>query len=138
MDELENGKAGPLRRLMTIFTREEEDEEMTTEPRRYGNQPTTPTRSVAYKSQISVRRQIMTFEDAYAAAQGLKKGEVQIVNLTGTDPGLRQKIVDFLSGVNFSQDGEMVEVGDHIYLMVPADIYVDMTPPTARAAAAWN
>lgn len=80
----------------------------------------------------------MTFEDAYAAAQSYKKGEVQMVNLVGTEAGLRQKIVDFLGGVAFAQDGEMVEIGDHIYMLSPADVFVDITPPTPRAAAAWN
>ena len=80
----------------------------------------------------------MTFDDALAAAEGLKKGDQQIVNLTATDPALRQKIVDFLCGVNFSQDGTMEEIGDHIYLLVAADVYVDMTPPNARSNSIRN
>lgn len=136
--EYESGKTGPLRRLLSVFTREEEEEEMYEETPRRSNSPSAPVRSASYKSQISVRRQIMTFEDAYAAAQSYKKGEVQMVNLVGTEAGLRQKIVDFLGGVAFAQDGEMVEIGDHIYMLSPADVFVDITPPTPRAAAAWN
>lgn len=121
--ELESGKPGPIARLFGIFTKEADEEGDALPPtsRDYNPRP-------MYKSQVTVRRQILHFEEAYASAQGLKSGETQIVNLVGTEPGLRQKIVDFLSGVIFSQDGTMEEVGDHIFLLVPADVYVDSNP----------
>lgn len=130
--ELESGRPGPIARLFGMFTRDDEEGEMMSSSSR-DYQP-----RMVYKSQVSLRRQIMHFEEAYAAAQGLKRGELQVVNLVGTEPGLRQKIVDFLSGVVFSQDGTMEEVGDNIYLLVPSDVFVDTTPVNTRTASFRN
>jgi cell division inhibitor SepF len=86
---------------------------------------TTPVRG-AYRYTISVRRDVRSFDDAMAAANGLKRGEQQILNLSETDPNLRQKIVDFMAGVNFSLEGTWQDVGEHIYLIVPNHAFVDV------------
>lgn len=91
-----------------------------------------------YKSTVSVRRQITSFDDAMAAANGLKRGEMQILNLTATDPTTRQKIVDFMCGVNYAEEGTWEEVGEHVYMVVPAGIYVEVAPPTPRMNATRN
>ncbi|MFN3682795.1 MAG: cell division protein SepF [Fimbriimonadaceae bacterium] len=85
-----------------------------------------------YRYNVTVRRQVFCFEDALAAANGLKRGEQQILNLTGTDPVLRQKIVDFMAGVNYAQEGTWEEIGEHIYLVVPPTAYVEIAPSTGR------
>jgi FtsZ-interacting cell division protein YlmF len=91
-----------------------------------------------YRYTVTVRRQVVFFEDAYAAANGLKAGEQQILNLAGTDPLTRQKIVDFMSGVNFSEEGTWEEIGDNIYLIVPTSAYVEVVPPSTRGTALKN
>jgi cell division inhibitor SepF len=137
MEELElQEKPGLFSRLAGMFTREGEDEmeeETTTEKR----SRTYELRS-AYKYHVSIRRQIVSFDDALAAAQGFKRGEQQIINLTATEPTLRQKIVDFMCGVNFAQEGTWEEVGEHIYLVVPASVFVEVAPASPRANAARN
>lgn len=87
---------------------------------------------------ITVRRQVVTFEDAVAAANGLKRGEQQILNLCSAEPKLREKIKDFLAGVNFAQEGTWEELGEHVYLLAPANAIVDTAPATPRVAAAHN
>ncbi|HZH97346.1 MAG TPA: cell division protein SepF [Fimbriimonadaceae bacterium] len=138
MEELElQEKPGIFSRLAGMFTRESEDEmeeETTTTDKR---SRTYELRS-AYKYHVSIRRQIVSFDDALAAAQGFKRGEQQIINLTGTEPTLRQKIVDFMCGVNFAQEGTWEEVGEHIYLVVPASVFVEVAPASPRANAARN
>lgn len=106
---------------------------------------TMPEKNVApagmrrdYRYTVTVRRQITSFDDAVAAAHGLKRGEQQIINLTGTDPGLRQKIVDFMSGVNFAHEGTWEEIGESIYLVVPQNAYVEVAPATPRSSAMRN
>ncbi len=92
----------------------------------------------SYRYTVTVRRHITSFEDAMAAANGLKSGEQQILNLAGTDPQTRQKIVDFMCGVNFAQEGTWEEIGENIYLIVPANAYVEVVPATARGSALRN
>jgi cell division inhibitor SepF len=92
----------------------------------------------SHRYTVTVRRQITMFEDAMAAANGLKSGEQQVMNLAGTDPQTRQKIVDFMSGVNFAQEGTWEEIGEHVYLIAPANAYVEVVPATARASALRN
>lgn len=87
---------------------------------------------------ITVRRQIVSFEDAMAAANGLKCGEQQILNLSSTEAALRQKIVDFMCGVNYAQEGTWEEIGENIFLVVPGNAYVEVAPATPRMNAARN
>ncbi|HSI73142.1 MAG TPA: cell division protein SepF [Fimbriimonas sp.] len=91
-----------------------------------------------YRYTVTVRRQITVFEDALASANGLKRGEQQILNLTATDPQTRQKIVDFMSGVNYAQEGTWEEIGENVYLIVPSNAYVEVAPPTPRMSAIRN
>lgn len=126
-------KPGLFSRLSGIFTREEYDEEEVVEP---GNKAIQL--KSAHRYTVTVRRQVVSFDDAMAAANGLKRGEQQIINLAGTDPVLRQKIVDFMCGVNFAQEGTWEEIGENIYLVVPASAYVEVAPATPRMGAAKN
>lgn len=73
-----------------------------------------------------------------SAANGLKCGEQQILNLASTETALRQKIVDFMCGVNYAQEGTWEEVGENIYLVVPANAYVEVAPATPRMQASKN
>jgi cell division inhibitor SepF len=129
-------RAGFFGRVLGKFTRtdvyEEEVEQM---PEK--NTTTTGMRR-DYRYTVTVRRQITSFDDAVAAAHGLKRGEQQIINLTGTEPVLRQKIVDFMSGVNFAHEGTWEEIGDSIYLVVPQNAYVEVAPATTRTSALRN
>ena len=133
MEDLElQDKPGIFTRLRDIWSREEgEDEIMESPTKAYQSRPN-------YKYHISVRRQIVAFEDALTAANGLKRGEQQILNLSSTDPSLRQKIVDFMSGVNFSIDGTWEEIGENIYLVVPPSVYVETVPASPRSSAVRN
>jgi FtsZ-interacting cell division protein YlmF len=60
------------------------------------------------------------------------------LNLTGTDATTRQKIVDFMCGVNYAQEGTWEEVGEGVYLIVPSNAYVEVAPPTPRMNALRN
>lgn len=140
MDELVlQEKPGIFSRLAGIFARteefEEDDFEMT--PERSAN-GAAPAMRPNYRYTVTVRRQITSFDDALASANGLKRGEQQILNLSGTDPQTRQKIVDFMSGVNYAQEGTWEEIGEGVYLIVPSNAYVEVAPPTPRMAAVKN
>jgi cell division inhibitor SepF len=125
-------KPGLFTRIANVFTRTDEMEEE--EDAVEGRTSIRPS----YRYTVTVRRQINCFEDAMAAATGLKRGEQQILNLASTEPTTRQKIVDFMCGVNFAQEGTWEEIGDNIYLIVPNHAYVEMAPPTPRVNALRN
>ena len=127
-DMVVQDKPSVMRKLASVFRREEEfEDEIVPAPR-----PGEPPARTNYRYTVTVRRQITSFEDALAAAHGLKRGEQQILNLTGTDMATRQKIVDFMCGVNFAQEGTWEEVGEDIYLLVPGHAYVEVAPPSSR------
>ncbi len=138
-ETLTEERPGIFGKLFGKFTRtevyEEEIETMPTE--KTSNAPTTGMRR-DYRYTVTVRRQITSFDDAVAAAHGIKRGEQQIINLTATEAGLRQKIVDFMSGVNFAHEGTWEEIGESIYLVVPQNAYVEVAPATPRSSAMRN
>lgn len=134
MDQIElQEKPGFFSRIANVFTRtdgyDEEESDVPAPPLRL--QP-------AHRYQVTVRRQIVSFQDAVAAADGLKRGEQQILNLCSADAPLREKIKDFMCGVNYSQEGTWEEVGEHVFLLAPAQALVEVAPASPRMAAARN
>jgi FtsZ-interacting cell division protein YlmF len=43
-----------------------------------------------------------------------------------------------MCGVNFALEGSWEEIGDNIYLVVPATTFVEVAPPTARSNSYRN
>lgn len=87
---------------------------------------------------VKIRRQVVAFDDAVAAADGLKRGEQQVLNLTSAEPALRERIKDFLAGVNYAQEGTWEEVGEHVFILAPRTALVETVPATPRMSAAHN
>lgn len=137
-------KPGLFSRIAGYFRYAEDDVEETeseemSAPQGRPNKPSAADElRRSYNYTVTVRRQITAFDDAMAAANGLKRGDQQILNLSATDPVTRQKIVDFMCGVNFSLEGTWEEIGEHVYLIVPSTAFVEMAPPTPRVNAVRN
>lgn len=134
-ETLVKDQPGIISRFMNLIHRDnvaDEEAEYTPSERSDSNH-SAPARP-SYRYTVTVRRQIVSFEDAMAAANGLKRGEQQILNLCNTDLVTRQKIVDFMSGVNYAQEGTWEEIGENVYLVAPAHAYVEIAPagPTRR------
>ncbi len=87
---------------------------------------------------VTVRRQVLSFQDAVAAADGLKRGELQVLNLNHVDDKVKDKIKDFMCGVNYAQEGTWEEVGDNLYLLAPTFVMVEVAPASPRMQAARN
>lgn len=127
MEELElQERPGLFSRLSGMFGRGHQDEqdEFVEAPQA----PQTYALRQAHRYHVSIRRLVESFDDAYAAANGLKRGEQQILNLVHTDPILRQKIVDFMAGVAFAQEANWEELGEHIYIVAPTSAYIEIAP----------
>lgn len=81
---------------------------------------------------ISIRKEILSFEDARVAADGLKEGVQQILNLAATPQGLRERVIDFLNGVVYAIEGSVERVGEHVFVYAPPQAIID-APTSARA-----
>lgn len=75
---------------------------------------------------IAVRMNASAFTDARIAADGLKNGQQQIVNLESATPQMAERIIDFLNGVTYAMDGCVEKIGDRVYLFAPANVDVEM------------
>lgn len=124
MDEMV-GKPGFFERIVG-FVHRHEDEEYEDDREAV---PTSHVRiSTDHTNHVTVRRQIVSFQDAIAAADGIKRGESQVLNLSMTPPDLREKIKDFMCGVNYSAEGTWEELGENVYMLSPSATYVEIAP----------
>jgi cell division inhibitor SepF len=80
---------------------------------------------------ISIRKEILSLEDARVAADGLKEGIQQILNLAATPPGVRERVVDFLNGVVYAIEGSVERVSEHVFVYAPPQAIID-APNTTR------
>ena len=84
-------------------------------------------------SHVSVR-QPQSFDDARVAADGLKDGRQQIVNLEKTTPEMSERIIDFLNGVTYALNGFVEKVGDRVYLFAPSNVMIDVPDDLRKAS----
>lgn len=75
---------------------------------------------------VSVWKSIQSLENAQEAADGLKSGHQQIVNLEKASPEICGRVIDFLNGVTYALDGYVEKVGDRVYLFTPANYMIDV------------
>lgn len=138
--DIQEERPGVFSRLKSFFTRDGEEytEEDVVEETRQSSP--TPVYSLHHRRgySVTVRRHVQSFQDAVAAADGLKQGNQQILNLSQCDNALREKIKDFMCGVNYAHEGSWEEVGEHVYLLAPIHATVEVAPATPRMAAANN
>ena len=87
---------------------------------------------------VAIRLNAQVFEDAKMAADGLKSGEHQIVNLERATPQMGERIIDFLNGVCYALDGTVERVGEKVYMFVPANVSVEVDNGALAATNAAN
>jgi cell division inhibitor SepF len=109
-----------------IGSEEPEDEELEASVQN-ARKTAQPLRlQTARSGRVAVRLNAQVFEDAKLAADGLKSGEHQIVNLERATPQMGERIIDFLNGVCYALDGTVERVGDKVYMFVPANVAVEV------------
>lgn len=87
------------------------------------------------KTHITVRRSVHSFDDARRAADGLKDGQQQIVNLEQTPADMAERITDFLNGATYALEGSVEKIGEQVYLFTPASVSIDVEDKSAVSAA---
>lgn len=75
---------------------------------------------------VTVRRSVQSFDDARRAADGLKSGEQQIINLEQTPNDMAERIIDFLNGATYALDGSVEKIGEQVYLFTPSSVTIDV------------
>jgi cell division inhibitor SepF len=75
---------------------------------------------------VSVWLSVQSFENAQMAADGLKEGHQQIVNLEKAAPEVCTRVIDFLNGVIYAMDGFVEKVGDKVYLFTPSNYCIEV------------
>lgn len=88
----------------------------------------------ARRTHVTVRRAMRGFDDARRAADGLKDGQQQIVNLEQTPVEMAERIIDFLNGATYALDGSVEKIGEQVYLFTPASVSIDVEDKAAPGA----
>ncbi|MCD6310323.1 MAG: cell division protein SepF [Candidatus Eremiobacteraeota bacterium] len=65
-----------------------------------------------------------SYAEAIQIAEQLKRKTPILLNMAKSDAELARRIIDFLFGINYAQDGHMVNVTDQIYLFTPSTIEI--------------
>jgi cell division inhibitor SepF len=124
-------RQGLLGRVTSWFTQPHDEETEDFEPA----VSRVPLRlNTAHRYAVTVRRHVRSFQDAVAAADGLKRGEQQVLNLTLAPPDVRERIKNFMCGVNYTAEGTWEELGEHIYLLAPSTALVEVAPASGGYA----
>lgn len=112
-------------RSLVGWNREAEDAELLTPH-------TTDTRYRRFHAyHVCIRKEIHSLEDARVAADGLKEGVQQIINLASTPQGVRERVIDFLNGVVYAIEGSVERVSEHVFVYAPPQAILD-APNTTR------
>ena len=75
---------------------------------------------------------------ARRAADGLKDGQQQIVNLEQTPVEMAERIIDFLNGATYALDGSVEKIGEQVYLFTPASVIIDVEEkPTGNSRVSF-
>jgi cell division inhibitor SepF len=90
----------------------------------------------ARRTHVTVRRALKGFDDARRAADGLKDGQQQIINLEQTPVEMAERIIDFLNGATYALDGSVEKIGEQVYLFTPATVTIDVEDKEAGSPRA--
>ena len=131
-EEEEYERRGIFSRAKKFLWGEEDLDEFDEEPAHSDGEAQPPRRQQHLRihnlrsSRVNVRRNAQVYEDAKAAADGLKSGQQQIVNLERATPQMTERIIDFLNGACYALDGTVERIGDKVVMFVPANVIIDI------------
>lgn len=130
MEEQYEDRPGMWARLRSLVGLNREQEEGETLPANASD--TRYRRFHAYH--LCIRKELHSLEDARIAADGLKEGIQQIINLAATPQGVRERIIDFLNGVVYAIEGSVERVSEHVFVYAPPQAIIDAPHTTSGRA----
>lgn len=119
----EEHEGGFWNRLLGRRDRHDDEEEEVQEDRGNASRRNTFRIASAREGSISVMP-VGTFADIQKAADRLKSGEPQIINLERTPPEVSERLIDFLNGVTYALDGYVEKISEGAYLFTPSHIAI--------------
>ena len=66
----------------------------------------------------------MKYEDASEIADLLRDMKFVVLNLAKTEPSIARRLLDFVSGVIYAEDGHIMKVATNVYVVAP--YFVDL------------
>ncbi|MCX7925659.1 MAG: cell division protein SepF [Fimbriimonadales bacterium] len=121
MEEQYEDRQSLWTRLRSLVGLSREDDESETPP--------TDRTNIRYRRfhayHVCIRKEVHSLEDARVAADGLKEGVQQIINLASTPQGVRERVIDFLNGVVYAIEGSVERVSEHVFVYAPPQAILD-------------
>lgn len=121
-------RRGPIGWVKGFFGRGDDETEFEDEP-----SIMTPKVRRVHPYEVHVHKDLQELADARSAADGLKSGSQQILNLSLTAPHERERIVDFMSGVVYTLEGTVEKIGENVFLYAPHEAVVRITGQITKA-----
>ncbi len=125
-DDQPRGLWGKIKDRIGLSEYDDEEEVEYVDDAGNRRRPTTFRVHASRINHVSVWLTIQSFDNAQQAADGLKLGHQQIVNLEKATPEVSTKVIDFLSGVIYALDGFVEKVGDKVYLFTPSNYSIEV------------
>ncbi len=108
----------------------EEEEEEHHGAKAYRTPPRRDTFRIASAREGSICvMPVASFGDIQKAADRLKAGEPQIVNLENTPAEVSERLIDFLNGVTYALEGYVEKISEGAYLFTPSHIAIHADGP---------
>ena len=119
-EELEAVSAGPGR-SRTVKTAEESTINIpVTDFRRSSNNKVVNINATTQLSVVLVKPE--KFENAVDIADHLRDKRTVVLNLEQTNKDVARRLVDFLSGVTYAQDGKIKKVANSTFIITPYNV----------------
>ena len=120
LDELEAVSAGPGR-SRTVKTEEDAGLNIpVTDVRRSSNNKVVNINATTQLSVVLVKPE--KFENAVDIADHLRDRRTVVLNLEQTNKDVARRLVDFLSGVTYAQDGKIKKVANSTFIITPYNV----------------
>ena len=133
--EQEEPEGGLWNRIKNRFAPEDEEYEEQRETTPVKGMPRQTFRIASARESSITVIPVANFADIQRAADRLKSGEAQVINLEKAPPEVSERLIDFLNGVTYALDGYVEKVAEGAYLFTPAHISIHAEgaePPQPR------
>jgi cell division inhibitor SepF len=82
-----------------------------------------------------------TYEEAADICDELKNRKIIVINTTGLEPRIAQRLLDFMGGASYALGGDLEEVEKGVYLLSPATVEVSndfKSELSSKGIFGWN
>ena len=122
LDELEAVSAGPGR-SRTVKTEDEGSSIPAPDFRRSSNNKVVNINATTQLSVVLVKPE--KFENAVDVADHLREKRTVVLNLESTNKEIARRLLDFLSGVAYANEGKIKKVSANTYMITPYHVDIE-------------